>query len=451
MGFGKINLTFLKGLRGGGSGRGPVAVDCGASGIKAVQLEFTDTPTIAAAAFMPWTDPSADPAKRLSAQLAALPKFLKSAGMKGNRMVATVPAAQTYCKHLQLQLPENDPAGASDLVAGAIAGQLECDPLGLCVRHVVVPSAGSAGRSEVIGMAVGRGLVKQFMDAARGAGMNLVAIHPEAIALLRGFDSLTRRTSDADMVSVYIDLGAATSKVIVAHGTNMVFAKVVQLGGLFLDQAIARSRNCSLTEAGEIRRKLLSTTATKAAPAASPVAASVAMPADGVTAALPGLGAAMAAASKAPVRSFGKANSAEADSAEGGESGSPAVAEATDRRVGAQPNGFNAVAAADDAPDRSAIGEALDILTDEIALCLRYHDGLFPGKHVARAVFVGGESQSVSLCQHMARKLRLASHVADPLARMGRAEKLAAVGVDVTKPQPGWAVPLGLCFCPTDL
>lgn len=447
MGFGKLNLTFLKGLRSNAAGRGPIAVDCGASGIKALQLEFTDTPTIAAAAFLPWTDPTTDPAKRLSAQLAALPKFLKSAGMKGSRMVATVPAAQTYCKHLQLQLPEDDPAGASELVAGAIAGQLGCEPHGLCVRHVVVPSAGSASRSEVIGMAVGRGLVKQFMDAARAAGMDLVAIHPEAVALLRGFDSLARRGSDADMVSVYIDLGAATSKVIVAHGTELVFAKVVQLGGQFLDQAIARSRNCSMAEAGDIRRSLLSGSGARTAPAAAPVAT----PADGVTTALPGLGAAMAAASKAPVRSFARATPAEPGSADSGGIASSTLAAATERRVGAQPAGLQVVTAEVDDLDRSAIGEAVDILTDEIALCLRYHDGLFPAKHVTRAVFVGGESQSVVLCQHMARKLRLSSHVADPLARMGRTDKLTAVGVDITKPQPGWAVPLGLCFCPTDL
>jgi Tfp pilus assembly PilM family ATPase len=95
--------------------------------------------------------------------------------------------------------------------------------------------------------------------------------------------------------------------------------------------------------------------------------------------------------------------------------------------------------------------EPLESLTDEIAMCLRYHASLFPGRKVERAIFVGGESRQIALCQHIARVLRLPARVADPLAQVARTGNEPCVGVDLGTPQPGWAVAYGLSLCPADL
>ncbi|MBY0308502.1 MAG: hypothetical protein K2Q09_07145, partial [Phycisphaerales bacterium] len=102
---------------------------------------------------------------------------------------------------------------------------------------------------------------------------------------------------------------------------------------------------------------------------------------------------------------------------------------------------------------RSAVDltEPLRALTDEIALCVRYYETLFPGRKVHRTIFVGGESRHVALCQHIARVLKTPAHAADPLARLARTGKEPVVGVDMSHAQPGWAVPMGLLMSPTDL
>ena len=95
--------------------------------------------------------------------------------------------------------------------------------------------------------------------------------------------------------------------------------------------------------------------------------------------------------------------------------------------------------------------EPLRALTDEIALCVRYYETLFPDRKVHRTIFVGGESRHVALCQHIARVLKTPAHAADPLARLARTGKEPVVGVDMSQAQPGWAVPMGLLMGPTDL
>lgn len=97
------------------------------------------------------------------------------------------------------------------------------------------------------------------------------------------------------------------------------------------------------------------------------------------------------------------------------------------------------------------LSEPLETLTEEILMCLRYHESVFPGRRPGRAVFVGGESRHRGLCQHIARRLRIPAQVADPLARLSRTGSEPCKDVDLSVPQPGWAVAVGLCLSPADL
>lgn len=107
--------------------------------------------------------------------------------------------------------------------------------------------------------------------------------------------------------------------------------------------------------------------------------------------------------------------------------------------------------AARPASRQADLSEPLDILKDEIAACLRYFESLFPSRRVDRAVFLGGEARHRALCQYLAKALRVAGQVADPMARIGRTGREPTEGVDFHQPQPGWAVVLGACLSPTDL
>lgn len=98
------------------------------------------------------------------------------------------------------------------------------------------------------------------------------------------------------------------------------------------------------------------------------------------------------------------------------------------------------------------LSEQIEALTDEISMCVRYHNALFPDVPAARAVFVGGETRHEGLGRELAQALRLSAHVADPMAAIGGVgEKGRAINIDLTEGQPGWALPLGLCLSPTDV
>ena len=94
--------------------------------------------------------------------------------------------------------------------------------------------------------------------------------------------------------------------------------------------------------------------------------------------------------------------------------------------------------------------EPLEWLTDEISMCARYHQTVFPNRTIDRAIFVGGESRHIGMCQQIAKLLRTSSQIADPLAHVKLPRSNQLVNVDFGFAQPGWVVPYGLCCCPLD-
>jgi type IV pilus assembly protein PilM len=409
-----------KGLAGSLAGF-PIAIDFGAGALKVLQVASGEPLSLVAAACLPTPDDLlSDAGKRLAFQLEALPKLLKSAEFKTRRAVCAIPAPQAFCKHMQFQLEPGVTIPA--LVKSAIPAQLGCDPSALVFRHVEVGPIARTNKTEVIAMAAGRELVERLMRAVKECRLEPVGMHIEYSATLRAFDSITRREEDAKLTSLYLDIGAGSTKVVIAHGREMVFARTIDTGGRHLDALIAKQLKVGLGEARTHRLAMAEVVGVKRAKAPANVGGGMS--------------------------DVGCANGAD-----------PAdIRHPTsdiDRRRGDVPPGFTPDLTAQPRisfePPRADLSEPLEILTDEISMCLRYHESVFPERRVDRAIFFGGEARHLGLCQHIARTLRLPAQVADPMASVARGGTESTPGVDFRHSQPGWAMTLGLCLSPTDL
>jgi type IV pilus assembly protein PilM len=391
----------------------PIAVDFGAGALKVLQIADIENPSLVGAASLPTPDElAADPQRRIAFQIEALPRLIKSAGLKGKRAACAIPACQSICKHLQFQLEPG--ANVASIIRATVPAQLGCDASALVFRHIVVGPIGRSGKTEVICMAAAREFVERLMKALRDAKLEPVGMHMEYTAGLRAFDSITQRSEDDGLTSLYLDIGMSCSKVMIAHGRNLAFARKIDLGGVHMDAVVAKQLKAELGDARVQRLKLAEVPRRPAAPV--PAMATASIPRDGE-----------ADTSTAVMDDRRNGASIPYAAMSGGEDGRP----------GSEPE-FD-------------LTEPLEILTDEISMCLRYHDSLYPERRIDRAVFVGGEARHLGLRQHVARTLRLPAQVADPMAAVARTGSEPTIGVDFRIGQPGWAVPLGLCLSPTDL
>lgn len=392
----------------------PIAVDFGCDQVKLLQVELdAQMPRLIAAAgrVVPHAIRN-DPEQRRTFLTDSIAELLKEAGFKGKRAIASIPSAMTFVQHVRLSGDDSRPV--DQRIVEELRGQLPVDPACLVIRHVDIGQVTTHGatRREMICIAAGRQAVLHHIDILKRARLHTVGMHGEPVAILKAFGHLFRRADDDKLTTLFVDLGYRTSKVLIAHGANLVFAKQIQVGGEHFDRQFAEELGIELEEARLRRRRQADQE-----PAQAPVQ-------------LPQRKASPISHDAGPMAMIEEAMQA----SQNGSKPSP---------IRAGEPGHEMIPAG---------GEMLDCLIDEIQLCVGYHQSMFSGRRVDRVVFLGGEANQRAMCRRMAAALRLPAQLGDPLCRVGRAQTAKPpVGVDLRQCQPGWAVPLGLCQLPANL
>jgi Tfp pilus assembly PilM family ATPase len=414
-----LNLKRVAGVGLQRSPSAPIAIDFGASSLKVLQVSLDELPSVVAAGCVPTPENLLHNVKRrLEFQMEALPKLVSSLPLKGRRAVCAIPSALTFCTHAQLARQEGMPV---DVLADMmLTEQLGRDASTLVRRLIEVGEGERAGggKGEYICLATGREIVERLMKNLKSAKLEVVGMHSEFESTLRAFGHVNRRDSDKQRATAYLDIGSAQTRITIGHGTRLVFARSIDIGGRVLDESLAKELGCTLEQARQRRMEM------------------------GELAAAP--------AARSAARATTAAGAAAVPCASGG-----GVGLEDDRRGSGTPPGFSgdlaSAPAVPAAPGGASLREPLEILTDEIGMCVRYHDAMFRQTRASGMVFVGGEARHHGLCQHIARTLRISAQIADPLARFARSGEEKTIGVDLKQPQPGWAVAVGLCQSPTDL
>lgn len=454
-------LGFLK------SNTAPIAIDFGYHEVKLLQLAPGDLGELIAAAVISIpAEVRSDPTGRAEFISQRLPRLIHDGQFRGRVAVCSIPAWQTFVEHMQVSKSDSD--DMSELLKAQLQSVVACDPANVVVRYVEVRPVMQQGQSltEVICFAIGRDVVMAQVDLLTKCKLEVAGLHAEPVAILRAFDRLYRRDGDENTTTLYVDVGAGCTKVMVAHGTELKFTKTIQVGGRHLDQKVADQMKCDIGAASAHRLAMI-------LQASAPQGQQQQVAGEHSSAASSGRSGVNAATAEAcRIRSASSGGNGE----ETGESSDPnriANAVATEERRGSQtPAEFLTVESG--APD--ADGEAgrrsstsgdscgssasqIDVgleavreqLTDELQMCVRYHHRLFPERPIDRLILLGGESRDRNLCRAIARRIGVPSFQGDPLTRVNRARDSVMIGLESLSHQPGWAVAFGLCACSVDV
>lgn len=409
----------------------PIAVDVGTSSAKMLQITGGDAPSIHAQTELDIPEPiRGDFEKRFAFLAQEIPGAIRAHGFKGRRVVCAPLASQVLVQPVQVErINEADP---SSLAAAQLETQLECIPGSLVVRAREIASGTRDGRaySETLCWAMAREDSMRYVDLFKQMRCRLVGMHSQVRAIVSAFSHLSRRSSDSTTCTMYVDLGWGGIKIAVAHGTEMVFAKQVQIGGRQLDGLIAEASKCDIATA-RMRRIA---DGISAAPTPGSNARNRTVSNDGMAVLRAGM-------------DQGSANSLETQRHATGS------VVATDRRQGITPSEM-----IDRNPDGNGrvmtagvdCSELIESMADELKMCARYHGSLFGGQKIDRVIFLGGEARSIMLCRKLAESLNVPAQLGDPIARFASGpddQKLPTPG----QAAPGWAVACGLCTAPVDL
>jgi len=408
-----------------GSSANPIGVDFGSDCLKLAQVQWTGSEHKLVAAASADVPPHVrhDPAARLSFFAQTTRDLLAQGKFRGRQAVLALPAASMFILHLRMARMDDD--GIKKALPWEARGKLPIDPSHAILRHLVAGEIyqDQEPRSEVIVMAAARDLVKQLLDAAGRAKLDVIGMTVEPTATVHCFGHVYRRKTDEDVTNLFVDIGASGTRAVIARGQSILFARAIPVGGDHFARAVAGAMKIGLDEARLLRLRVA---ASRPQPTERREKQEVAAPAEAASGEFAILGAAMRAAERRGT--------------------APAEAAPCPPQAAPTPK---------DDPDRQAqqveeaCREPLAKLVEELELCRRYYESTFSSRPVDRLIFVGGEARQRTLCQSIAQQLGLAAQVGDPLVRMSRTSEVGIEsGIDRRQPQPAWTVAIGLSMGP---
>lgn len=391
----------------------PIAIDFGVDTLKLLQISTNDDyiQIVGAASVVVPENARKDSAARYAFLSDALKELLRQQPFKGKRVMCAIPAFQTLVNTFELQCNEND--DLDQQVGLHLQTVMEKDPSRMVIRNQRVGSVVREGstRQRVMCVAAARAVVMRYLDLAAAAKLEVVGMHSEPMCIARGFSELyNRRESDQNEARCFIDIGSGSTKLVIIRGKDILLARNLAVSGDELTRRHAREHELDFDAARLARIR----------EASNPMAANPF--------------AKLAAQLQADAANSATAVAATEQPASEQDATNPRERGLIDRPARLGP-----------------IDERLDTLIEDIRMIVRYHDSVCPEVPVQRVVLLGGEANQQHITHAIAYAFGVPTYVGDPLARVMRTPGVMPVGVDMTLPQPGWAVPLGLCVSEANL
>lgn len=238
--------------------KGPIGLDVGASGVRMLQLgSDAGQPAVAASAFceFPRNLPDSVDMQELIAR--TISDALRRNPFEGREVVTCFGNGEFQLKNIRLpRMPADELAGAVEFEAkerfdlSRSPAQVRYLPVGE-VRH------GNELKEEVIVFAALEEAVNSRIAILESLKLEPIAIDLSPCAVARGFVRFLRRAEDVNAINVFIDLGYRGTNVIITRGAEISFIKQIEVGGIQLNEAVAKALSITPPEAAELRVRIM--------------------------------------------------------------------------------------------------------------------------------------------------------------------------------------------------
>jgi type IV pilus assembly protein PilM len=256
---------------------GPIGIDIGSRSVKLLQLNAERTRVVDAARrdLLAVDQPGAKSAngssksetttgdgvnneKSSAGHGTALSAAMRAArdgrSFRGKEAVVCLGARELFIQNIRV--PKTTPAETAKLLEQEAANRLPFAYDEAEVRFLEAADVrqGESVKREVILLACHRPVLSEILGAVETAGLKPIAVDAEPLALLRCYGWQFRRDEDRQQRAMFVHIGASSTAVIIARGTEPLFIKYVDVGGRHLDEVVAAHLKMDLPAAAALRR-----------------------------------------------------------------------------------------------------------------------------------------------------------------------------------------------------
>ncbi len=239
--------------------RSPIALDVGADSVKVMQMQHVGG-ALQVSASGRWRVPDADSGdagELHDRKAAALREIVRSGGFRGRRVISALSCGQLGVKNVRLGKMPSAELDRAVLDEARQRFEFDVAPDRLKYLQAGEIRQGAETRQEIIMLAIPEDALNEHLRLLSDAGLRPEWIDVEPVALFRTFERFLRRRADEEAVSVVVDIGLSTTRVIVARGRRIVFIKSVDIAGRKFNEAVAKHLNLSYHEASEMRARMM--------------------------------------------------------------------------------------------------------------------------------------------------------------------------------------------------
>lgn len=226
----------------------PTGVDIGSSAVKLVQLRSGKN-GVELSAYGTVDIPqscSDDRCERMGFLAKHIQHIIRRGGFRGRKCVLGIPAEDTFVRHIKVPRTA-DPKNTELAVRRGVQNELPYPVRDAVIRHIVTGEVYCDGeaKQEIIVAAIPIDTMDAYLDMARRAGLRVVGVSIESLAIVECFSHLFSWGSDQEHTALYIDLGPTSTKVVIAKGQNIVFARNLGCGSRDLEKIITEGMDVS--------------------------------------------------------------------------------------------------------------------------------------------------------------------------------------------------------------
>ena len=237
----------------------PIGLDLGQSAVKIVQLQRSSGKySLSAHRHLEIPEELRDDGMaRLNWFSKHIHKAMKSAGFSGKQCAIGLPPEDTFIRHIKIAKRDED--GTIAAVRQAASKELDYPVRDAIVRHIIVGEAYTEGetKQEVIVVATPKSTIDAYLHLADQLSLEATGLYIEPLALIDCFSSLFDWGSDENQKTVlYVDIGAAHTQVVIAHGKEPAFIRSIAQGDDDVQSLLAKALECSPQELADLRQEM---------------------------------------------------------------------------------------------------------------------------------------------------------------------------------------------------
>ncbi|NLW86560.1 MAG: pilus assembly protein PilM [Planctomycetes bacterium] len=236
----------------------PIALDIGGDSIKLLQMRQAGS-VLKVHACARWRfseSDGVDPLRRRQQAVSVIPELLRSNGFVGRKVITSLSCEDLCIKSIRMAAMPDAQMHAEIMREAASRFGFEIARDQIAWLNAGQVRQGAEVRNEIILLAVKPQVIADHLSLLSSVGLKPQHIDAEPIALFRAFERMLRRKADEQAVTVVVDIGSRSTRVIVARGREVVFIKNIDAGGRRFTQTLARHLNIPHAEAEELRLRL---------------------------------------------------------------------------------------------------------------------------------------------------------------------------------------------------